>query len=370
MNRTAHFPGRVGVQQRVLPDYRAPFFDHLAGFCEGGLSVFAGRPRPNESIQPMESMTVAQHTSAKNRHLFRDQFYLCFQPGLVRWLRDWDPNVLIMEANPRYPSNRRAIRWMKRRGRPVIGWGLGAPPLHGMFSKIRRWSRRRYLLSFDALVAYSTAGAEQYALLGIDSDRIHVAINSAILPPSRFPERTRSIGHVARVLFVGRVQERKRIDLLIKACALVEPSPELWIVGDGPELDILKQVAHIIFPTTKFFGALRGYKLEELFDLVDLFVLPGTGGLAVQEAMAHGLPVIVAEGDGTQRDLVRPENGWLVKPGDLEDLVRTLREAISKPKRLPQMGVASYRVVVDRANIDAMAKVFVEVMNTLYTRDR
>ena len=38
----------------------------------------------------------------------------------------------------------------------------------------------------------------------------------------------------------------------------------------------------------------------------DLFVLPGTGGLAVQEAMSYALPVIVAKGDGTQEDLVRP----------------------------------------------------------------
>jgi glycosyltransferase involved in cell wall biosynthesis len=46
----------------------------------------------------------------------------------------------------------------------------------------------------------------------------------------------------------------------------------------------------------------------------------------MQQAMAHGLPVVVAEADGTQRELVRPGNGWLVVPGDLPGLIETLQE--------------------------------------------
>ena len=36
------FPGRVAIQQRVLPAYRVPFFDKLASLCSGGVEVFAG----------------------------------------------------------------------------------------------------------------------------------------------------------------------------------------------------------------------------------------------------------------------------------------------------------------------------------------
>ena len=38
------FPGRLALQQRVLPVYRVPFVDTLADRCDGGLSVFAGQP--------------------------------------------------------------------------------------------------------------------------------------------------------------------------------------------------------------------------------------------------------------------------------------------------------------------------------------
>ena len=37
------FPGRLAVQQRVLPTYRAPFFDLLASACDGGVSSAAHR---------------------------------------------------------------------------------------------------------------------------------------------------------------------------------------------------------------------------------------------------------------------------------------------------------------------------------------
>ena len=44
------FPGKVGVQQRVLPFYRIEFFDELADRCDSGLSIFAGAPLENEEI--------------------------------------------------------------------------------------------------------------------------------------------------------------------------------------------------------------------------------------------------------------------------------------------------------------------------------
>ena len=73
--------------------------------------------------------------------------------------------------------------------------------------------------------------------------------------------------------------------------------------------------------------------------------MPGLGGLAVQQAMAHALPVVVAEADGTQADLVRPDTGWMVPSGDVPVLRNTLIEALSDVARLRQMGAASYRIV-------------------------
>ena len=117
------------------------------------------------------------------------------------------------------------------------------------------------------------------------------------------------------ILFVGRLQARKRVDALMRVCAALPENeqPELWIVGDGPERATLEALAETMYPRARFYGAVHGPDLAPLFARADLFVLPGTGGLAVQEAMSYALPVIVAEADGTQSNLVRAGE-WVGDP--------------------------------------------------------
>ncbi|RPH58577.1 MAG: glycosyltransferase, partial [Chloroflexi bacterium] len=155
------------------------------------------------------------------------------------------------------------------------------------------------------------------------------------------------------------------------ACAqLPAPiSPRLIIVGDGPELDNLRELARSLYPTAEFVGAKHGAELAPYFLAADLFALPGTGGLAVQEAMSYGLPVIVAQGDGTQDDLVRPGNGWQIPPDDDAALVSALGEALSDVARLRAMGAESYRIVADEINLGKMVGVFIEALNSPVSRN-
>lgn len=360
------FTVKVGLIQRVLPEYRVPFFNSLGRACRGGLSMFAGSPKPDEMIKPVDRLEDAQLTYGKNLHLFSGKAYLCLQFGLMDWLRDWDPEVLIVEANPRYLRTPTAIRWMRHRRRPVIGWGLGSSPVQGTFAGMRAARRRHFIQQFDALITYSQTGASGYADLGFPQDRIFVAPN-AVTPPPDDPLPTRmepSRIKKSSVLFVGRLQARKRVDNLIRACAQLPESlqPRLTIVGDGPALEGLKTLAKDIYPGTIFTGARYGNALADDFRAADLFVLPGTGGLAIQQAMSYGLPVITAEADGTQADLVRPENGWQVPPNDLSALTSILETALSDLTQLRVMGAESYRIVCEEINLDRMVAVFVQAL--------
>ncbi len=359
------FTGRVGLQQRVMPFYRVPLFEMIRQRCAGGLSVFAGDPRPIEKIEVSETIQNAQFVHAENWHLFSGRMYLCWQRNLLKWLADWQPDVLIMEANPRYLATPGAIRWMHKRNRPVIGWGLGSPKSGGFLSGWGNQHRRQFIRSFDAIIAYSQAGADEYSKQGFPPDRIFVAPNAvAPAPVQSMPNRSGRVGRI-NVLFVGRLQERKRLDLLLKACSTLprDLQPELVIVGDGPDRLRLEKVAASIYPSTQFTGALTGSDLDIYFNQADLFVLPGTGGLAVQQAMSFGLPIIVAEGDGTQSDLVRSGNGWQIKPGDLDDLQTSLVAALSNRTALNNMGKESFRIVLEEINLEKMVNVFILVMN-------
>jgi glycosyltransferase involved in cell wall biosynthesis len=375
-----HFPGRLGIQQRVLPVYRAVFFDELSAACEGGLAVFAGKPRADEAIPTIAGLANAQVVTGRNLHFFRvsSPWYFLWQAGLVNWLEAWDPDALIVEANPRYLSTHRAMRWMKTRGKPVIGWGLGAKPiingsspLTNMIRRALRNSRQRFLSSLDGVIAYSRRGAREYLEEGVPAERIFVATNAAVPRPTRpKPERQPHFVDQPKVLFVGRLQARKRVDNLLLACSRLPENirPRLWIVGDGPEREKLHRMAQATYPAAEFPGALRGDDLEHYFSRADLFVLPGTGGLAVQEAMSFALPVIAAEGDGTQEDLVRPGNGWRIPPGDIEALESALKEALSDVGRLRKMGVESFRIVKDEANTQEMVRAFVKALNSIVSK--
>ncbi len=357
-----YYSGRLALQQRVLPSYRVPFFDLLAQSCAGGMSLFAGLPRPVEMITSGNPQ-IAKLKQADNIHLFGGAFYLCYQQDFVNWLVEWNPDSLIVEANPRYLSTTSAVKWMHARGRKVIGWGLGSPHLSGPLAGFRQTGRLSFLSQFDALIAYSQRGADEYAALGFPREKIFAAYNSVSPAPAMFNAQRLTLNIKPVILFVGRLQARKRVDYLLRACAEIESKPRLVIVGDGPERAALESLARDVYPAAEFAGARHGAEIEPYFAEADLFVLPGTGGLAVQEAMSYGLPVIVAKGDGTQDDLVRVGNGWQINPEEYGALVSTMQNALSDMTRLRKMGGESYRIVSEEINIQKMAAVFVDALN-------
>jgi len=353
---------KLGLQQRVLAGYRVPFFELLGGRFEGGFGMFTGDARPEEMIETKREPKNCQLIHAHNLHFFEGKYYLCWQMGIVQWLQIWNPDVLILEANPRYLSQGNAIRWMHQQDKPVVGWGLGAPSGGGILAPFVRFWRRRFISRFDAVITYSHSGAASYRDAGIPSHRIFVACNAATAKPKQAPapRPENYLENKPTVLFVGRLQARKRVDSLIRACAALplELQPRLWLVGDGPEMEGLKNLANAVYPSAEFLGVKFGEELTPIFNQADLFVLPGTGGLALQEAMSYGLPVMAAEADGTQADLVRAGNGWRLPPGDEGMLIQMLGNALSDIKRLRRMGQESYRIVSEEVNLEKMVEVF------------
>jgi glycosyltransferase involved in cell wall biosynthesis len=330
------------------------------------LSVFAGEPRPEEAIPSAEKLEIAKWQRAQNVHLLSGWLYLCYQRGVVDWLSEWNPDALIVEANPRYLSTPPAVGWMHAHGRPVLGWGLGAPAARGLLAAWRTARRKRFLAQFDGLIAYSERGAAEYRAAGYPAERIFVAPNAVAPRPAKLPPR-KALSGQARLLYVGRLQARKQLPALIRACASLPAArqPQLVLVGDGPERGELEKLAREIYPAAEFTGALFGAKLDAQFDAADLFVLPGTGGLAVQQAMAHGLPVIVAEGDGSQADLVGSDNGWRLPPGDEAALQAMLAAALSDPAMLRKKGENSFKRVQQSYNLENMVSAFVDALNAV-----
>lgn len=180
------------------------------------------------------------------------------------------------------------------------------------------------------MIAYSQRGAEEYAALGFPREKrnVFVAHNSVSPAPEKPDDKPLTIDH-ATILFVGRLQARKRVDLPRLRRNEFEPQSRLLSVMDRSARRC-KHWQKEVYPSAEFIGAKHGAELKPYFQQADLFVLPGTGGLAVQELMSYGLPVVVAKGDGTQDDLVREANGWQIEPENYDALVHELRCLIQR----------------------------------------
>ena len=158
---------------------------------------------------------------------------------------------------------------------------------------------------------------------GVDAERFH--------PGARDEQwRRRSTGDVI-VGYVGRLAAEKQVEDLRVLSG--KQGIRLVIVGDGPSRTRLQT----LMPDAEFLGHLDGAELATAMASFDIFVHPGeseTFGQTLQEAHASGVP-IVATGRGGPLDLVRMGiDGWLYRPGDLEDLrMRTLDLAGDARKR-------------------------------------
>jgi glycosyltransferase involved in cell wall biosynthesis len=102
-----------------------------------------------------------------------------------------------------------------------------------------------------------------------------------------------------------------------------------------------------------------------IFSQSHLGVMPGRGGLAIQELMGHGIPVVSGIADGTERDLISDgRNGYvlgkLLTPEDIELRVRQFESLGLEQKRA--MAEQAVEMVLRTANAGTMAEGFVQAV--------
>lgn len=147
------------------------------------------------------------------------------------------------------------------------------------------------------------------------------------------------------LLSAGRVVKRKGYDHLIRAMHSLDRNIHLLILGDGPELPNLKELASNLGVDERvhFLGYISSDEEKfKYYNACDLYVLSSLHegmGIVVQEAMEFGLPV-VATNHGGQVDLIRDGvNGLLVPPGDPEALAEAIRKVYKNGKLAKAFGL-------------------------------
>ncbi|MFJ2550273.1 GDSL-type esterase/lipase family protein [Microbacterium sp. NPDC087591] len=175
---------------------------------------------------------------------------------------------------------------------------------------------------------------------GVDAERFHPMRRDLAL-------RARwGAGGEAVIGYVGRLAPEKQVEDL--AVLQSVPGARVVIVGDGPSRARLES----LMPDALFLGHLDGDALAAAIASFDVFVHPGeseTFGQTLQEAHASGIPV-VATGRGGPLDLVRMGvDGWLYRPGDLDDLRMRVADLTGDARKRRAFGEAGFTAVQGRS---------------------
>jgi glycosyltransferase involved in cell wall biosynthesis len=160
------------------------------------------------------------------------------------------------------------------------------------------------------------------------------------------------------LLFIGRLTEKKGLDTLLNALALIPKAsrPLLHIVGDGHLTEQLKALSKTLKITNEvsFLGSRPSHWIIEhasqyLALTAPFCVAPNgdrdTGPVVVKEAMALGLPVISTRFMGC-KEIVSDNSGYLVPPRSAEALKNAITQVqeLSQRERLSLLGTARKRV--------------------------
>jgi glycosyltransferase involved in cell wall biosynthesis len=148
-----------------------------------------------------------------------------------------------------------------------------------------------------------------------------------------------------RVGFIGRLEAKKNLDLMLRALPRVGPNVSLAVAGDGAEGPRLRRLAEEIGVTDQvsWLGFVDGEAKEDFFRHIDLLVMPSDYecfGMAGGEALSAGVPLLVTHETGIG-EVIEAGGGGEIIVRDPNDIAAAIEKLLHNPKRLAQYSQAA-----------------------------
>jgi glycosyltransferase involved in cell wall biosynthesis len=305
-------------------------------------------------------------------------------PALPRSLAAFAPDCLLVYGHS-FLAQYQAVRWAIERRVPYF-LRCDSNPYNIVASRSGRPSRWRAAKSWiirkigsraAGVLTIGTANGRFWEHYGVPADkrifapfsvdnewferqsRLHRANREQLRQEMELPQ-----GRI--LLFAGRFVEAKNLRRLLAACqGFAARGVSLLLAGGGPLEAALRGQAARQTPRNIHFRPFQNQaEMPKYYALADGLILPSLfepWGLAVNEAMASGLPVFVSQRCGCAEDLVQPgENGMIFDPfddGRIRDCLRSFAEF--SDSALQRMGQRS-REIVEPWNADRAAASFLD----------
>jgi len=263
----------------------------------------------------------------------------------------------------------------KMRGKKIYMWSHG---LYGNESFLKKHIRLNFLKLADSIFLYENRAKKLLVKNGFDESTLDVVYNSLdfdIHQKHYLKLKKENNTKVKRlfideslptILFIGRITEKKKIDLLIGAINKLNQtkiSYNLLIVGEGDNLEFHKvsNQKSIDSGWLNFYG--KSYDTEETGKLIytsDLCVSPGNIGLTAIHSLSYGTPVASHSNYNNQMPEVEAvidgENGFLFEENDFADLASKINLWFSKNRKINRDEIR--KIVIEKYNPDNQLAIF------------
>ncbi len=368
-------PLNVVFVLRTLTTYRVPFLTKLAGLSpEIALTVVSGDGVVEAGKLALDARPLPFPTRSIRGHKWDVWKYtLVWLSGSIGTLRSLNCEVAVLEGNFGILSQAVVAAWARVTGRKVIFWvaGWNKPWMTGAAAIVRETFMRVVMRFANYFVCYSTAAERWLEQLGASPDRVIVAQNTIGIEDivAARPQVLQEAGHLRErlglvgkpvMVYVGAITADKHTTRLVdlhRALRARGVDVHTVVVGDGPAAAELRAAAageHEVHLLGRIVDAVDPY-----FALGDVFVLPSIGGLAINQAMANGLPVICGPADGTGADLVEDDvNGYYREHYRLDEWTALIARILTDQPLRVRMAHASTERVLRVASLEGMCRGF------------
>lgn len=335
--------------------YHAPWFRMLGARADVQLKVFYTR-KPEAYDKGFRQIV------AWDLPLLEGYDYRFTGRDRIREIAHWSPEVILV-FGWRPAGHLDILRHFKGR---IPVWFRGDSTLLDEKPGLRQWLRRRWLCwvyrHVDRVFYVGSANKAYFLAHGLAENQLvfapHAVDNARF---QSFGEARTSAGRrklgisqdERAVLFAGKLEPKKNPELLLKAMLELNQKQQkpihLIFAGAGILEAQLRRLAKDQ-SFVHFLGFQNQKSMPAVYRLGDIVCLPSarneTWGLAINEAMACGRPVLVSDRCGCAADLVQSgSNGYLFQAGNQQDLTDKLSCMIRQPAKLKTMGEQASAVI-------------------------
>jgi glycosyltransferase involved in cell wall biosynthesis len=363
---------RVAVLQRVIPSYRKAVFERLGDKKDVILKLFIGEDLAKSKVRSASDLSTLDICKLRTAFINVGKSRVIVNHyDLISELKRFNPDVIICEGESNILSYLKAIWYRKNNSATgLVHWSLGGLPGQPKKSLLIKLVKSFLLKHFDTYIVYSSFGREELVKLGCAPNSIYIALNvsdtNLHLESSKALTLTQDEARVLcglppqpTILYAGTLDLDKRLEVLLQAVAGDRVPPcNLVILGEGPLLSELKALAVKLDIKYAFFpGAVSWEEMATYYRAASVFALPGRGGMVISESMAHAVPVIVYEADGTEVDLVQDGiTGYRLKCASAEALSAAIKRICVETVDAREMGKEARNLLARRYTSEHMVE--------------